>query len=934
MQPEPATLDQPKGDRWCEVRVPLPWSAFFAADSDVPSDMIPNHMAWYRRTFAVPDIPVHSRLVVHFDAVNFFAVVFVNGARCGDHLGDAMPFDVDVTTAVTPGEKAELLVGVQDISFAEHTDAGPSGGRARRLMYPGLVQHAGIRGGVSLRVLPELHLTNVQVCTSLPPAGTRGAAAEGGRVHVGVRVRNDTGEPAGFSLTTEIYDGARQVVAFTPVRGVVAPGEETQYELGRACPTATLWWPDEPHLYQLRAALWSSVHSARDAAESVGEVVDRYHVPLGFREFRIENDQFLFNHVPIQIRSESFSPTSAEIFGEMRPGAAPKPIVPEQARQLLLARKYRRGINAIRFHRMPPVPTLLDAADRAGLLAIVEFPFPDDGGRYAVDAPQFWVNAEKLVRRWVAANAHHPSVVLWSLDQGMVRRYGTQVVEGLRSLARTIVDIDPTRPVEFGQDGDLVDARDLSVDSPVSVPLAPTGVSFRSAAPHEPESVAGRVLPLPDARSPWLPLPGNARPLTLLEHNRPVHTPASLAFFLGDEAYAAGADLTAASASLSMLEMAACRMSPVAGINTIGRPPAPQNSGDTASDVVALPVRLFANFYAGTRFVEELVLRNDTRFDQDFELSCHFTTAEGTVPSQTDEVYLPAGLQDRRNVAFQLPEIRDVVDADRASSELAELHVQFGGRRVGSYEHRRRVAIWPHVRSQTTRRIGLYDPDGRTAAALSAVGVSYVACAGEPGDDLDTIIIGEHAFDEDAAPDREAVCRFVEAGGLAVVLAQKAAPYDLTPVPLITDEQRDASIAFIRDADHHALQGLSTFEMRWWQNDHRVAHACFRKPSWGNFRCLVDVGGPGGLRWAAALEVFHGSGSLLFSQLDLVEKTARAPVAAVLLARLAGAVPSWRSVEARTIADGNTFSRIGVRCPTLETDRPVNRRAAGPAAAA
>ncbi|GAG27612.1 unnamed protein product, partial [marine sediment metagenome] len=137
---------------------------------------------------------------------------------------------------------------------------------------------------------------------------------------------------------------------------------------------------------------------------------------------------------------------------------------------------------------------------------------------------------------------------------------------------------------------------------------------------------------------------------------------------------------------------------------------------------------------------------------------------------------------------------------------------------------------------------------------------------------------------------------------------------------LLLDTERAAAITFVRDGEHRLFQGLSSFEMRWWQDDHRIAAACLRKPAFGNFRCLVDVGGPGGLRWAAAVEVFHGNGSYVFSQMDLVEKAAWAPVAGLLLARLADAVPSWRPVDARALAGEDAFARVGAHGPELPRD--------------
>ena len=915
MQPEKTALDAPKGNRWHPVPVPLPWSAFLFGASGVPDELLPGRMAWFRRKVRVPEIPPRSRLFLHFDAVNFLAMVFVNGKPCGEHVGDAIPFDIDITGFAEPNREAVILVGVQDPSAAE-IQAEPAAGRAaRRLRYPALAQHPGIWGDVSLQVVPELHIQDVTVSTTLFDPRKNGL--QEGRIRVRVVVENGTARPVSFSLTSEVYDGARQAVAFAPVRGAVGAHERTEIDMGTTWDSAALWWPDQPHLYTLRTALWSTVPDAARGAALPGEVVDRVHTSIGFRDFRIDGSRFLLNGVPTQLRSESLCPISGLLFGESR--GPVRPVEAEQAVEILSSLKRKKGLNAVRFHRIPPSPQLLDAADSVGLMAIVELPLPDDELRYAVDNPKFWLNAQELAERWVRTRAHHASIMMWSVDQGMVRRYGRRVTDGLQSLARFIADLDPTRPVENSGDADLVPTGELGISSPVSVFFPATGVAFRSAAPYEPESIRGRVLPGDLRPGPWLPVRPEDRPLCILEHGRRSFSPTSLAFFLGDRAYVPAVDLASAAASVAMLEMAACRIAGFAAVHTIGRPLG-LPGGDAGSEVAALPKTLFGNFYAGTRFVEELVLRNDTRFDQDIELVSRFTTPDGKTAEHAEELLLPAGGQAERPVAFELPDIRKVYDADRAAPTVAEFSANLTGTRAGSFQHKRKVAIWPHVRSAGSRRIGLYDPEGHTASALSAVGAKYAAAHGALDTEFDTILIGENALDRGAGPDPEALRAFVARGGLAICLAQDDIPYDFSPVPLVLDESRAAAITFVRDGDHRILLGLSDAEMRWWQDDHLVATRCFRKPALGNFRCLVDAGGPGGLRWAAAIEVFHGRGSFLFCQMKLVERAARAPVAGLLLARLSDATPSWRPIQARTLEGETRFAPVGVACPALAKD--------------
>jgi beta-galactosidase/beta-glucuronidase len=74
----------------------------------------PGQRLWYRRTFTAPAVPQGQRLLLHFGAVDWEAVVFVNGQQIAQHTGGYDPFSVDITEALRPGAGQELVVAVRD----------------------------------------------------------------------------------------------------------------------------------------------------------------------------------------------------------------------------------------------------------------------------------------------------------------------------------------------------------------------------------------------------------------------------------------------------------------------------------------------------------------------------------------------------------------------------------------------------------------------------------------------------------------------------------------------------------------------------------------------------------------------------------------------------------------------------------------------------
>src|SRR6266536_6070287 len=71
---------------------------------------------WYRRTFEIPSTWRKDRLILNFGAVDYDTRVWVNGKLVTTHRGGYDSFAADITAALTPGGKQEIIVGVEDLT--------------------------------------------------------------------------------------------------------------------------------------------------------------------------------------------------------------------------------------------------------------------------------------------------------------------------------------------------------------------------------------------------------------------------------------------------------------------------------------------------------------------------------------------------------------------------------------------------------------------------------------------------------------------------------------------------------------------------------------------------------------------------------------------------------------------------------------------------
>ncbi|MFB0524084.1 MAG: sugar-binding domain-containing protein, partial [Phycisphaerae bacterium] len=108
-----------------ELLVPFPVES---ALSGVMKPVGEKNRLWYRRTFEIPHKWSGKRVLLHFGAVDWETMVWVNGKKIGEHRGGYDPFTFDVTDALKDSGPQEVVLSVWD-----PTDAGtqPRGKQVR-----------------------------------------------------------------------------------------------------------------------------------------------------------------------------------------------------------------------------------------------------------------------------------------------------------------------------------------------------------------------------------------------------------------------------------------------------------------------------------------------------------------------------------------------------------------------------------------------------------------------------------------------------------------------------------------------------------------------------------------------------------------------------------------------------------------------------------
>lgn len=152
----------------------------------------------------------------------------------------------------------------------------------------------------------------------------------------------------------------------------------------------TLWSPEQPFLYQLRAELW--------LPEGLS---DRREMTVGLREFTTQGTGFRLNGNPVVLRSASVvwhrwtrDPESRELAFD-----------PAWFERNVIERLKAYGVNTLRFHLGMPPEALLDLCDRHGLLVQAEWLFFHGLKASKSSMIEQW-------RAWLDLGARHPSTAI------------------------------------------------------------------------------------------------------------------------------------------------------------------------------------------------------------------------------------------------------------------------------------------------------------------------------------------------------------------------------------------------------------------------------------------------------------------------------------------------------------------------------------------
>jgi beta-glucuronidase len=347
----------------------------------VPSSNRPIGQSVLKREFTLPKLAPGKRAFLHFEAINYYGRISVNGVALGA-MGPYTPYEFEFSSHAREGANSVSLDLADLVPFADGsgTDAIALG------VNPGWEASSGIIRDVYVEIRPATIIDNVRLGYEL--------TEDFAKARCTAQVMTSSAAPVRAEVTLRLFRNQVEVDQAEAARvsqtAKLPAGAET-VEFTFDVENPALWSPSAPNLYRLEASLKSA-----DAA-------DTWVCRTGFREFKAAGREFRLNGDRCILhgvcrhdmwKDQGFTLTRAQQRQDMR-----------MIKDL--------GCNFVRLVHYPHDRHIVELADEIGLMV------SEEPGYWQVDfrtAPRSEIElGYEILERTIRRDWNSPSVVAWLL---------------------------------------------------------------------------------------------------------------------------------------------------------------------------------------------------------------------------------------------------------------------------------------------------------------------------------------------------------------------------------------------------------------------------------------------------------------------------------------------------------------------------------------
>jgi len=408
---------------WERVNIPHTWNL-----KDVFDDEFDYRRggAWYRRSLPLDARHRGKRIFLYFEGTNQIADVFVNGEKAGQHIGGYTAFVFDITDLVRVGGQNLIAVRV-DNSF--NPDIPP--------LTADFNFYGGIYRNVRVIAVDPVHIKITDHASSGLQISTPEVNGIRNTVRILGKLENASGRERNVQVVSTILDAQGRRVGESTSNVKARPDSDFTFNQIVGVPNPKLWSPDSPYLYTIKTIV-----------KEKGRVLDSRTDTVGFRWFNFDPEKgFFLNGKPMMLNGTNRHQDISGMGNAVPDGF--------HVRDLEIIKA--AGFNFVRLAHYPQSPSVLQAADRLGLLVWEEIPLVN----YITISPTFNRNSEQMLVEMIRQHRNHASIIMWGYMNEIFLRVPKENEENIRietvKLAKVLNEVshreDPTRPTTIAFHG-------------------------------------------------------------------------------------------------------------------------------------------------------------------------------------------------------------------------------------------------------------------------------------------------------------------------------------------------------------------------------------------------------------------------------------------------------------------------------------------------
>ncbi|MEO7293365.1 MAG: sugar-binding domain-containing protein [Ginsengibacter sp.] len=415
-----------------KILVPFPVESML---SGVSKKVGPQKLLWYKKIFTIPSAWKQQHILLHFGAVDWQATVWVNGKEMGRHEGGFDNFSFDITNALKPGVKQEIIVAVWDPSNEGYHPAGKQYNNPHSIWY---TSTTGIWQTVWMEPLPEVSIKDFRIT---PDINTNTLSII---------------FPWGIKRTDYII----KAIAYSNGKEVAVASGNFNDTFRLRLKEVKLWSPSDPYLYDLVITVFKN-----------GKKTDEVMSYFGMRDIKLAKDangytrMFLNNKPLFQMGplDQGFWPDGLY--------TAPT----DDALKYDIEFEKKAGYNMIRKHVKVEPERWYYWCDKIGMLVWQDMPSGDKHIRSSdtdiVRSSQSAYQYKTELKEMIDEHYNHPSIVTWvPFNEG----WGQFETASITSMIRKL---DPTRLINSTSgwsDRNVGDLHDIHVYPGPDMPFPET----------------------------------------------------------------------------------------------------------------------------------------------------------------------------------------------------------------------------------------------------------------------------------------------------------------------------------------------------------------------------------------------------------------------------------------------------------------------------